>query len=170
MNAKDIRAIAAEKGNKVSMYTELRRRGVNFRKEVLEFGLDGVASRKEKEDYLAANPTSFHLYDVAVKSRKTGWSYNRIRAVRICTGVATCLALLLDSEEVNRRSLAYKSALEALQAGKARTGKNTGSGSYASSTSWTADTAAILDSVGAIYVIGNDAARGGRHGEYIEIV
>ncbi len=76
-----------------------------------------------------------------------------------------------ETRRGTKNSLAYKSAIEAIEkiGSKISTGKNTGSGRYASSTCWGEETIWILNQIGVTAEVGNDSPRGGRAGEYVII-
>jgi len=70
-------------GNMNSVYGWLRRNGFNFKKHIVEFGLDNKTNWNEKSEWLKESDLRFHIYSILVRSRKTGWGYNRIRGVEI---------------------------------------------------------------------------------------
>lgn len=85
------------------------------------------------------------------------------------------LDLLKTNKNINKTSLAYKSAVEILMnpGTPVSCGKNTGTGRFSSSTSWQADTKNLLIRAGvsSMYIIlGNTAARGGKAGDFVKVI
>lgn len=70
-------------GNMNNVYGWLNRNGFKYKKHIVEFGLDNKTNSDEKSEWLKGSDLRFHLYSVLVRSKKTGWSYNRIRGVEI---------------------------------------------------------------------------------------
>jgi hypothetical protein len=72
---------------------------------------------------------------------------------------------------IAKNSLSYKSACEAVEnmGVMVVTGKHTGSGRYAGSTSWTFDTLRLLDKAGFVAIHKNIAPKGGRAGERVMV-
>ena len=67
-----------------SVYSFLKKQGINFRKNVVEFGLHtNKQALMEKNEWINENDLRFHYYSISVKSRKTGYTYNRIRGIEI---------------------------------------------------------------------------------------
>lgn len=65
------------------LYAFLRKHNIKFEKEIHSFGLDNKGSRKEKAEFIDHKKLQFHYYSKLITSRKTGWSYNNIRAIKI---------------------------------------------------------------------------------------
>ena len=78
---------------------------------------------------------------------------------------------LVKSKKVMRNSLAYQTAIEAVNKPNTpiKCGTNTGSGKFSSSKSWQAQTARILMLAGITYSAGNSAPKGGKHGDNIAV-
>ena len=78
----------SKQGNSLNIiYSELRKNGLHFKKEVFEFGLHTSKSANlEKELFLnektADNVIHLHYHSLAVKAR-SGYTYNRIRGMKI---------------------------------------------------------------------------------------
>lgn len=85
------------------------------------------------------------------------------------TNINIAIASLKESRLMSKNSLAYKSAIELLSNpnGEVATGKQTGSGSYASSIEWSNETIALLKSIGVLAERKNIAPQGGRWGERV---
>ena len=66
-----------------ALYRFLKKNNVSYKKKVEEFGLDGVATQKAKSEWLKGGEFRFHYFAIGIKSRKTGYSYNRIRGIEI---------------------------------------------------------------------------------------
>jgi len=81
------------------------------------------------------------------------------------------LEALAKSKKVTRNSLAYKTAIEAVNKPNTpiKCGANTGSGKFSSSKSWQAQAARILMLAGITYSTGNSAPKGGKHGDNIAV-
>lgn len=81
------------------------------------------------------------------------------------------LEQLVKDKKVHRTSLAFKTALKAIQSPGVMIscGTNTGSGRFSSSKSWLWQTASLLDSVGVIRSTGNSAPKGGKVGDNIVV-
>lgn len=69
------------------LYAYMRKQGISFTTDTREFGLHtNKKAHEEKDSWLKAetgNELRLHYYSVAVVSRRTGWSYNRIRGIAI---------------------------------------------------------------------------------------
>ena len=69
------------------LYAYMRKHGISFTTDTREFGLHtSKKALQEKDSWLKAatgNELRLHYYSVSVTSRRTGWSYNRIRAIAI---------------------------------------------------------------------------------------
>lgn len=86
-NKKELVNVYNEKGLN-GLYAFLRKHGINYTKEINEFGLN--CSKKtydKKKEWLNErtdkNTLRFHHYCINVKSRKTGYSYNKIRGIQL---------------------------------------------------------------------------------------
>ena len=84
---KQVTEIAKEQGLN-SVYAFLRSKGIKFEKEVFWFGLDAnKKDQAEKAKFIAektpANEINLHYYSIGIKSRKTGYTYNRIRGIKL---------------------------------------------------------------------------------------
>ena len=81
-----INSIYKEKGLN-SAYGFLKRNNIEYKRTVHEFGLQNCKrAEKEKKDFIAEQEEytfKAHLFAIGIKSRKTGFSYNRIRAIEI---------------------------------------------------------------------------------------
>ena len=66
------------------LYAFLKKHNIPFKKEVYEFGLEtNSKARAAKRAFVDPNKLQFHYYSLAVKSKRTKWTYNRIRAIKI---------------------------------------------------------------------------------------
>ena len=87
MNANEIKAKAIEtykESGLNKMYSFLKKNGIYFKKEVYEFGLDSNRQHcEDKKNWINVNELQFHYYSLGIKPRKTGYSYDRIRGIRI---------------------------------------------------------------------------------------
>lgn len=80
---KEIVQIRNEKGL-ISLYAYFRRNLIAYRTEVLEFGLNtNKGARDAKKQFLSESPLNFHYHSVMVRSSRSGWSYNRLRGIKI---------------------------------------------------------------------------------------
>lgn len=67
----------------VSVYSFLKKQGIAFRKNVVEFGLHtNKAANEEKNSWVNKNELRFHYFSLGIKAR-SGYSYNRIRGIEI---------------------------------------------------------------------------------------
>lgn len=87
------------------------------------------------------------------------------------TSALSRLEQLVKDKQVRRDSLAYASAIEALKNPGIDIvcGSHTGSGRFAGSKSWAAQTAAILAKTGVMYRIHNVAPKRGKAGDRIQV-
>ena len=61
-----------------------RKNGVKYKVVVSEFGLNtNKQALVEKNKWINENDLRFHYHSLSVKSRKTGYVYNRIRGIEI---------------------------------------------------------------------------------------
>lgn len=83
---KKVNEVYKERGLK-SVYSFLKANSIKYKRVVHEFGLKGTKyAETEKSNFIEKiEPNTFkaHYYSVSVKSRKTGFSYNKIRAIEI---------------------------------------------------------------------------------------
>lgn len=80
---KEIQKTYREKGLN-SIYAFLKRNGINYKVAVVEFGLQtNSLAVREKSQWMENKDLRFHYYSLGIKSRKTGFSYNRIRGIEI---------------------------------------------------------------------------------------
>ena len=106
------------------------------------------------------------------------WCITFVIQKRITMTQEQALAALMKLTEkttplrISKNSQAFKTALDAItNPGIPQVcGKNIGSGSFASSTSWAEKTAIILRRVGVTFNIENVAPKGGKHGDRIYVV
>lgn len=84
---KELQDIIANGGNWNTIYNYLRRKGITYTKETIEFGLHpSKTAQKAKNNWIESAPENefrAHRYSLIVKSRKNGYSYNRIFAQSI---------------------------------------------------------------------------------------
>ena len=67
----------------VSVYSFLKKQGIPFRKNVVEFGLHtNKAANEEKNSWINKNELRFHYFSVIIKAR-SGYGYNLIRGIEI---------------------------------------------------------------------------------------
>ena len=79
----NINAIYREKGLK-GVYSALHEKGIDFKKEVIEFGLDTNKNANERKKlFINHDELKFHYYSKGVKSKKTGYNYNIIRGIKL---------------------------------------------------------------------------------------
>ena len=84
---KEMMSVYKERGLN-GLYSFLRKKGINFTKNVIDFGLSGSTKvANEKKEWLEEKTDSktirFHYYSVGIKSRRTGYNYNIIRGIEI---------------------------------------------------------------------------------------
>ncbi len=66
------------------VYAFLRKNGVKYTTEVVEFGLaTNKEANKIKNEWLKSGELRFHYANLQVRSAKTGWKYNRLRGIEI---------------------------------------------------------------------------------------
>lgn len=66
------------------VYQYLRVNKINYKKKVFSFGLSGSMDRQVlKGRWVNPYELQFHYYSIAHRSRKSGWSYNELRGVKI---------------------------------------------------------------------------------------
>ena len=66
------------------VYAFLRKNEVKYKVVVSEFGLNtNKKALIDKSDWINENDLRFHYHSLSVKSRKTGYTYNRIRGIEI---------------------------------------------------------------------------------------
>lgn len=66
------------------LYAFLRKHNIKFEKEIHEFGLETNSKAvAEKRAFVNPMKLQFHYYSKLITSRKTKWTYNRIRAIKI---------------------------------------------------------------------------------------
>ena len=83
MTNEEINLVYKEKGLN-GVYALLRKNGVKYKVVVNEFGLNtNKQALKEKSEWINEGNLRFHYYSLSVKSRKTGYTYNRIRGIEI---------------------------------------------------------------------------------------
>lgn len=87
------------------------------------------------------------------------------------TTITKRLAALVAAKKVQKNSSAYRLIIEACETGRAlvRPCWTSGRGRYCSNLDYTAAVCRLLDALRVQYVQGNDAPRGGLHGNFIQI-
>lgn len=79
----DINQVYTESGLK-GVYKALKNSGIEFRKEIIEFGLHTNAQALiDKREFIDHAKLQFHYYSRGLKCRKTGYNYNVIRGIAI---------------------------------------------------------------------------------------
>ena len=79
----NIHEVYVESGLK-GVYKALRNAGIEFKKEIMEFGLNtNTQAGIDKCDFIDHAKLQFHYYSRGVKCRKTGYSYNVIRGIKL---------------------------------------------------------------------------------------
>ena len=67
-----------------SVYSFLRKQGIKFRLNVVEFGLNtNQKACNEKQNWINNSKLRFHYYSLGIRARYSGYSYNRIRGIEI---------------------------------------------------------------------------------------
>ena len=67
-----------------SVYSFLRKQGIAFHKNVVEFGLHtNKIANEEKRSWVNNQELRFHYYSIGIRSRHTGYGYNIIRGIEI---------------------------------------------------------------------------------------
>ena len=84
---KEMMSVYKERGLN-GLYSFLRKKGKNFSKSIIEFGLsESTKAAQEKEEWLEGKTDiktiRFHYYSVCIHSRKIGYNYNIIRGIEI---------------------------------------------------------------------------------------
>ncbi len=77
-----------QKGNLNSVHGYLKRNKIQYTQDVVNFGLDNKSNRSEKQQWLdesmrLTKSLRTHLYSIGIKSRKTGYGYNKLRGSEI---------------------------------------------------------------------------------------
>lgn len=79
----NIHDVYMESGLK-GVYKALKNAGIEFKKEIMEFGLNtNTQAGIEKCDFIYHSKLQFHYYSRGVKCRKTGYSYNVMRGIKL---------------------------------------------------------------------------------------
>jgi len=79
---KEIKKLYNEKGLN-SIHAYLKRNNINYKQEIIEFGLQGnKKAEKAKKEFLKGS-LCFHYYSQGVTSYKTKYMYNILRGTKI---------------------------------------------------------------------------------------
>jgi hypothetical protein len=80
----DLVRLIAETTTKNGLYAFLKNKGIKYSTIIVEFGLDGKKNSKAKEDWLnTEEPNEVRLHYHSQGIRSGGWSYNRLRGMKI---------------------------------------------------------------------------------------